>query len=155
MSSRTRLGIAIVFGVVLMGLTTVVAGTAVVYRSGSVSIEVEPRDGRGVSLRLPAGLLDLALAATPSSVFDELAHEMGREARDVWPIVDALADELDACPDATFVEVHRGGEHVTIAKRRGRFVIRVDTPYERVRLAFPIGTARRVVDRIGASMPAA
>ena len=126
-------------------LATVGSVAAVVYGSGTVSVEVQPDDGSHISLGLPAALAYLAVALTP----DDLLSDFQRELEPVWPTVEAAAREMDEWPDFVLLEARSADEHVRIAKQDGKMVIEVVSRDERVRVAIPTGAVRRVVRKLG------
>jgi hypothetical protein len=129
----------------VLTLTTVGAGAAVLYGSGTFSVETHDRDGAGVALSLPAALAHLALWLAP----DELLADIHDELEPVWPTVEAAARELHRAPDFVLLEVRSSDEHVVIAKRDGHLLIEVDADGDRVRVDVPLGTLRRLVERLG------
>jgi hypothetical protein len=130
---------------VTLTLATVGSVAAVVYGSGTVSVEVQPEDGSHLSLGVPAALAYLAVALTP----DELLADFHREMEPVWPTVEAAAQEMDDWPDFVLLEARSRDEYVRIAKQDGKMVIEVVSRDERVRVAIPTGAVRRVVRKLG------
>jgi hypothetical protein len=126
-------------------LATVGAGAAAVYSAGSVAVDVQPDEGTNLSLGVPAILLHLAIALTPDEVVEDLAQEL----EPVWPTVRAAAYELEQAPDFVLLEVRSSDEYVKIEKRRGRLVVVVESDADHVRVAIPLGTVRRVADKLG------
>jgi hypothetical protein len=126
-------------------VATVGAGAAAVYSAGSVAVEVQPDEGTNISLGVPAILLHLAIWFTPDEVVEDLAEEL----EPVWPTVRAAAYELERAPDFVLLEVRSSDEHVRIEKRRGRLIVLVDSDTDYVRVAIPLGTVRRVADKLG------
>ena len=129
----------------VLTLTTVGAGAAIVYGSGTFSVETHARDGANVSVSIPAVLAHVALALAP----DELLADLHDELEPIWPTVEAAARELHRAPDFVLLEVRSADERVVIAKRDGRMVIEVDSDGDHVRVEVPIGTLKRLVDKLG------
>lgn len=129
----------------VLTLTTVGAGAAVIYGAGTFSVETHQQDGSHLSLSLPAIVAHLAVALTPDDVLADLHHEL----EPVWPTVEAAARELHRAPDFVLLEVRSAGERVLIAKRDGQMVIEVDSGGDQVRVKVPIGTLKRLVDKLG------
>jgi hypothetical protein len=143
LAAKIFLGLFVAF--LTLTVATVGVGAAVVYSAGSVAVEVQPDDGSNLSIGLPAILIHLAIALTPDEVVEDLAHEL----EPFWPTVRAAAHELDRAPDFVLLEVRSAGELVLIEKRDGRLVVLVDSADEQVRVAVPLGTMRRIADKLG------
>ena len=137
------LSIVLVTGGTILAATT--AAVVSVYHAGTFSLAVQEAEGSRTSLAVPASLVDIGLAFVPNEVYAEIAHEAGPH----WDIVEVVSREISDCPDAVFVEVIDGNEHVRIAKRGNKIVIDVDTHRENIRVALPLRTFERVVKRIG------
>ena len=134
------------FGAALaLTVATVGAGAAAVVQAGTVSVEVQPDNGSNVSVGVPAIVLHLAIALAP----DDLVAECARELEPVWPTVRAAARELERAPDFLLLEVRSADELVRVEKRHGRLVVLVKSNEEQFRVAVPLGTVRRIADRLG------
>jgi len=147
MSLGTKIFLGLFAAALILSLATVGAATAAVYHAGSIAVEVEPQDGSGLSINVPAGLAHIAIALAPADLVTDAIAEL----EPVWPSVEAAARALDEAPDFTLLEVRSADEHVVIAKERGRLVVLVDADGETVRVAVPLGTVRRVVEKLGGS----
>jgi hypothetical protein len=145
MSRGTKLFLIVFAAALLFSVASVGAATAVVYRAGSVAVEVEPEDGSRYSLTVPAVLAGIALAFVP----DDVLTDIGEELEPVWPTVRAAARELDEAPDFVLLEVRSDGDRVIIEKKGHRLLVLVETADDRVRVAVPIRTMRRLVERFG------
>ena len=126
-------------------LATVGTGAAVVYNAGTLSVEAQAEDGSQVTVSLPAILAHLAIALAP----DELIADLHRELEPLWPTIEAAARELDRTPDFVLLEIRSRDEHVVLAKRSGRLLIEVESERERVSIAVPLATMRRIVEKLG------
>ena len=126
-------------------LATVGSVSAVIYGSGTVSVEVQPQDGSQISLGVPAALAHFAIALAP----DDLLADVQRELEPVWPTVEAAAREMDRWPDFVLLEARTADEYVRIAKQDGKMVIEAVSREERVRVAIPTGAVRRIVRKLG------
>ena len=149
MSSRARLVLAIVCGVLLLASATLAAGAWLVYGPGSVYIRVHARDGADVAIRVPAVLVRVAVGLIPAAAF----REGGDDLREALPLLVGVCDALDQVEDAVLVEVERPGEHVRVAKDGGRIVVSVETADESVRLELPLISVRWLADRIERDLP--
>jgi len=139
--TRVLLGVVLAGGLLFVAAVGVTA--AAVYRGGSVAVEIED-DGHRFRLGLPAGLVNVAIALTPSSAIGPAAEEF--EA-----FVPALADgwsELADAPDFVLVEVWSDGAHVKIEKSGDRIEVLVDAADSRVRVGLPIGTVGWLLDKL-------
>ena len=143
MTRGTRVLLALVLGGALLFVATVGVTVAAVYRAGSVAVEIE-ENGHHFRLGLPAGLLNVAIALTPSSALGSAADEI--EA--FIPALGAGWSELADAPDFVLVEVRSDGEHVRIEKSGDRIEISVDAPDARVRVGLPIGTVGWLLDKL-------
>lgn len=145
MSLGTKIFLGLFASALVLSMATVGVTAAAVYHAGSIAVEVEPQDGSGLSIHLPASLANLAIALAPADLVTDAITEL----EPVWPSVEAAARVLDEAPDFTLLEVRSTDEHVVIAKKRGRLLILVDADGETVRVAVPLGTVRRVVEKLG------
>jgi hypothetical protein len=144
MSLGTKLFLGLFAAALVVSVATVGAATAAVYSAGSIAVAVQPHDGSSVSIRVPAGLANLAIALTPDELLDDAIEDL----EPVWPSVAAAARVLEQAPDFTLLEVRSSGEHVVVAKEDGRLLVLVDSAGERVRVAVPLATVRRIADRL-------
>jgi len=145
MSTGTRLLLAIFAGLFLLTTVTVGVAVAAVYHSGTIAVDVRPGDDSHISVALPAALANLAIALVPSGVLEEMTAEL----EPVWPTIRAASRELDRVPDFTLLEVESRDGHVLIQKKNGRLLITIDDHGDRVSVALPLATIRRIVDKLG------
>lgn len=153
MSRRARWLIGTLLVLLLATATSVGAATVVAYRAGSVAVAVAPSDGPAVSLRVPAVLVDLAVALVPARLLRDELHGV-HELRPFTPLLRAAARELERCPDATLVEVRDRGDTVVVEKTGDTLIVRVDTGDERVRIAVPVRTLDRVARKLQSAVAA-
>lgn len=147
LSVKVFLGI----GAGLMLLSAMAVGTAATsfYQAGSIAVQVQGSDGTDVSIRVPAGLANLAIALVPGDLpsrFDGL-EEIPEEARAYLPALDRLGDVLAEAPDFVMVEVHDGDEHVRVEKRRRSLIIDVTSDDGRVHVEVPVRTLRKALNK--------
>lgn len=145
MSFGSKLFLGLFAAALILSVVTVGAAGAAVYHAGSIAVDVQPQDGSALSLRMPAGLAHLAIALAPADLVTDAIAEL----EPVWPSVEAAARVLEEAPDFTLLEVRSADERIVVAKERGRLLVLVDSDGESVRVAVPLGTVRRVVNKLG------
>ena len=106
---------------------------------------MRPEEGSDLSIRVPAGLAHLAIALAPDDVVTEAIADL----EPVWHSVTAAARVLEDAPDFTLLEVRSAEERVLVRKESGRLLILVDSAGDTVRVAVPLGTVRRLVEKLG------
>jgi hypothetical protein len=144
MSTGTRLLLAIFAGIFLLTTVTVGLTAAAVYSSGTIAVDVRPEDDSHISVALPAVVANLAIALVPSEVVSDITEDL----EPVWPTIQAAARELDEAPDFTLLEVDSRETHIQIRKMGGRLLITVDDRGDRVSVALPLSTIRRIVEKL-------
>jgi len=144
MSTGTRLLLAIFAGIFLLTTITVGAAVAAVYHAGTIAVDVRPEDDSHISVAIPAAIANLAIALVPSEVISDMTEEL----EPVWPTVQAAARELDEAPDFTLLEVTSSDSHIQIRKKERRLLITVEDDGERVSVALPLATIRKIVDKL-------
>jgi len=137
--------------VALLGAASL-AGTAAVvtYNAGAVRVSVDEKRPKGdhVHVFVPAIVVPVALGFIPAKHF----HTHGNKDIQKWmPLLRAVSQELENCPDATLVEVTSPDEHVKIRKAGNSLYIDVDDPGETVHVSFPVGVVRTVVNKLEAA----
>lgn len=145
MSLGSKLFLGLFAAALILSVAAVGAAGAAVYNAGSIAVEVQPQDGSGLSVRLPAGLAHLAIALAPADLVSDAIADL----EPVWPSVREAARVLEEAPDFTLLEVRSAGERVIVSKQDGRLLVLVDSDGEVVRVAVPLGTVRKVVDKLG------
>lgn len=113
---------------------------------GSLGIYVHEKRPGGVrfGFHLPALLVSTAVAIAPI----EIPRPAAERLRPHLPLLRALSQQLESCPDGVFVEVRGPREQVTIEKIDGVFRIHVNDQNEEVRLELPISCVRRALGRV-------
>jgi len=155
MTTAARVFLIVVACCVVLTTATVGAAAAMIYRGGTIAVDVQDESGTDISVQVPAGLANMALALVPDRVveeaLDEAIAEVSREFdhdleawapafRKVWK---AFAD----APDFVMVEVEGGDEHVRIEKRDTELLILVDSDDGAVKIAVPLKTLRKVMQK--------
>ena len=113
--------------------TIVLAGTYT-FHEGVLRIDEDHGDGRHVHVWVPAAIVPMALHVVPRHRVERaMAH-----ARPWLPTIRALTKELKKYPEAEFVEVRDGNQHVQIRTHSGKLLIDVTEPGENVHVACPL-----------------
>lgn len=144
--SARRIALVVVAAVGFAFLVATVATATAVVRGGTIAVAVDTDAGAGDSIRVvvPGVLVDVALALAPDSALEEAAREAG-------PYLATLAAAgraLEECPDAVFVEVRDGDDHVVVEKRDGRIRVRVESGRDLVSVSMPARVVARVAQRL-------
>jgi len=127
----------------LAGVTTAGVAAAVIYRSGTIGVEVESDDA-DVSVVVPAGLAHLVIALVPSHLFDEVTEEL----RPWVPVVEDGYRELLAAPDFTMVEIH-DGDNLVVVRKSGRSIdVTVEDGDDRIEVSVPLRTFGYIIDKL-------
>ncbi|MDH3253697.1 MAG: hypothetical protein OEM62_01800 [Acidobacteriota bacterium] len=149
MRSQTRKTL-IVIGAVA---TTMVVGWvlligAVLAWGGLATVSIVDRHGADLTLPIPMAAVDIAVASG-DLIFDVGAHLNSELKLGEWePLARQILMSLDECPDAVFVEVSDGGDHVRVAKQGRSLLIEVSDTTVDVRVSVPMRSVRRAVGRL-------
>ena len=148
MKAGERLALAI-----LLGLCVLVGGTAGAtayawHRAGSVRVAVHETGpgGSNFSMTLPGLLVNTAIALCPVPSDAEFKEHM----LEVAPALHAVAGRLTTLPDVVLVDVKNDGGTVRIEKSGPDLVIRVVSYTERVEIAIPVDSVRRLMEKLEA-----
>lgn len=135
-----------------MGGALVLAG-AYTFHEGVIRVDVDESRAGGshIHMWVPAALVPMAMHFVPR----ESLREAAMHAQDGTPVAHALIKELKKFPEADFVEVKDGDQHVQIRTHAGKLQIDVDAPGENVHLLIPLSTIDDVVRQIESSAPGA
>jgi hypothetical protein len=144
MSRATRWFLVVLIACLAAGAASVVAAAAAVYRSGTISVEVEQTNGSHVAVAVPAGAARAAIALAPAVATDAWAEEIGP----YRPAIEAIARELPRLPDCTFVEIDGPNLRIRVAKSGARIVVHVEEDGDRVRVELPLDVIRTVAGRL-------
>lgn len=107
-------------------------------------MQVEDVEGGDFSVRVPAGLADLALTFVPASVVRDLAEEL----EPVWPVARASYDGIAEAPNFVMVEYNDGDEHVRVEKRGHSLVVHVDSDNEKIHVELPLRLVERILSKL-------
>jgi hypothetical protein len=139
------------FGLVFLIAAPVASG---VVDPGFATVRVhEKSEGFQLYIPVPAVLLNAGLSAAASGGAFEHIGPLPEEAVRYTGVARAMLAELIDGPDATFVEVRDGDDHVVVAKRNGRFLVQVRSPDADVDVSVPARLALRVLDVVLAATP--
>ena len=141
-------------GTVALIALTVGATFAAVYGGGSVAVSVEHDDASRIDVAIPAGVANVALAATSAIpagrwAAGEIPADARRELERYLPHAQEAIDLLAAQPDFTLVEVDSPDTKVLVRKEGRELRILVDDDGTRIDVAIPLSTVRRVGKRLG------
>jgi len=148
MRSGERLALAVILGLGVVACGTAGAAAYAWQHAGSVRIAIhETRPGGDdLSLRLPGLLVNAAIALCPVPADAELHARL----HDVAPALRAVASRLDTMPDAVLVDASSDGSTVRVEKSGQEILIYVVSPGERVEIAVPLGSVRRLLTKLEA-----
>ncbi|HUC54434.1 MAG TPA: hypothetical protein VMR90_10325 [Candidatus Cybelea sp.] len=129
-----------------LGGTLVLAG-AYTMREGVIRIDVDEfrSGGSHVHLWVPAAAVPMVL----HFVGEKHLHHACDQARETMPILHAIAKELKKYPEAEFVDVDDGDEHVRVRTHTGKLQIDIDAPDEKVHVLCPLSTIEDVTIQLG------
>ena len=138
---------------VSLGLCVLVGGTAgstayAWHRAGSVRIAIHETGpgGSEFSMRLPGLLVNTAIALCPVPTDAEFKARLV----DITPVLHAVAGRLSTLPDVVLVDVRNDGGTVRIEKSGTDLFIRVVSDAERVEIAVPVESVRRLMEKLEA-----
>jgi len=121
-------------------------------REGVIRIDVDEyrSGGSHVHMWVPAAAIPMAMHFVP----DKHWRHASEHAREAMPILHAIVKELKKYPDAEFVQVDDGDEHVRVRTHEGKLQIDVDDPHEKVHVLCPLSTIEDVTSRSRITPPA-
>src|ERR1700751_1951092 len=136
-----------------LGFTgTLAMATVYTFRDGVVNVAVEQHraDGTNVHVWAPAAGGPMVLHFVPAQKLGE-AHEKFAE---FLPTIRTLTKELKKYPDAEFVDVRDGKDHVRVSVHNGKVIVDVMNPDERVHVACPLAMIEDVTSELASRRPA-
>jgi hypothetical protein len=148
MKSGERLALAIILGLCLLVGGTAGATAYAWHRAGSVRIAIHESGpgGTDFSMTLPGLLVNTAIALCPIPADEELNARLA----EFGPLLHAVSGRLATLPDVVLVDVKNDGGTVRIEKSGPDLVIRVVSPDERVEIAVPVESVRRLMRKLEA-----
>ena len=130
--------------------TVAVAG-AYTFHEGIMRVEDDHFDGRHVHVWVPAAIVPMALHVVPNRRLERALEHAGP-----WlPALRELTKELKRYPEAEFVEVQDGRQHVHIRTHQGKLLIDAIEPDETVHVACPLVMLEDIARELEARAPAA
>ena len=151
MSSATRLFLVVGLSLMLILAVAVGAATAAIYRAGSITVDVRADEGTELSVSVPAGLANMAIALAPLEPLANIADELEpwtSDLRPLWPVVRSTYRELERAPDFALVEVSGTDHRVSVRKEGARLVIDVTSDEQHVHVVVPLSTLRRALTKL-------
>lgn len=146
MSAGRKVALAVFLGLGVAWLGLLAAGVWAYHRYGTLSVSVRDH-GDQLSFVVPGALVHWGMTAV------EANHRLHRGFFSRGPldprhaeIIQALLEELSACPDGVYVEVSTAdGDQVRIAKRDGVLEIRADEGDDSLLVSVPTTLAKRAL----------
>lgn len=133
-----------------MGGALVLAG-AYTFHEGVIRVDVdEHREGGShIHMWVPAALVPMTMHFVPR----EHLREAAMRSQEFTPLAHSVIKELKRFPEADFVEVKDGQDHVQIRTHAGKLQIDVDNPGENVHLLIPLSTLDDVMGQLESNAP--
>ena len=130
---------------------TVAAAGVYTFHQGVIRVDVDEHRSGGshVHFWVPATVVPAALHLVPNNRVEEQLAKAGPMLPTVRTLIAALADY----PDAEFVDVKDGEEHVRVGTRNGKVQIDVTSREETVHVAVPIATMDSVIEILQSKAP--
>lgn len=131
-------GICVLCWVLLVG--------AVYALGGVMTVRVDNPNGPDLAIPVPMAVVDAALA-TGEFAFENVHLDIG----EYGPMLRAMMEVIEDCPDVTFVEVEDHGDYVRVAKEGGYLKVEVKERGSHgvnVRVSLPTRFASRTVARL-------
>ena len=148
MSKGARVLLIVLVGGTLLMAATMALGAAAIYSGGTIEVDVEDQGSGSLSLTVPAVLADLAVGLVPSHLVDKALENAPDELRSWMPAVREAWREFARAPDFVLVEISGPNEHVRVEKRGKQLIVLVDSGGERVKVAIPLKTIRRLLEKV-------
>jgi len=139
---------------IALGIASTVAfATIYTFREGLIRVDVDEfrAGGSHVHVWVPAAAVPVALHFAPHRHIQNAAQHL----EPFMPTIRQLAKELRKYPDAQFVDVVDGSDHVKIGTSGGKLQIDVVQPGESVHVTVPISTLEDVASQLERDIPAA
>ena len=128
--------------------TVAVAGVYT-FHEGVMRVDEDHYNGRHVHVWVPAAIVPMALHFVPSRHFERPLEQAGP-----WlPTLRELTKELKKYPEADFVEVQDGRQHVHIRTHQGKLLIDVTEPDETVHVVCPLVMMEDIARQLEAKAP--
>ena len=144
----------VLLGKIALGFAgTVVAAGAYTFHQGLVRVDVDENRSHGshVHVWAPAAMVPMVMHFVPRHVMENAGYKAGK----FMPLVHTLAKELARYPEAEFVEVTDGEQHVQIRTHHGSLLIDVSEPGQEVHVACPLATMDDISAQLASYAPGA
>jgi hypothetical protein len=125
---------------------TMVLSTAFVFHEGVIRLDVYEKGEQGshVHFWVPATVVPIGMYFAPHHAMDDAACQV----RPYLPALKAVAKEMEKYPNAQFVNVDDGNQHVHVSTVYGKLQIDVVDEAEEVHVAVPVAAIRDVEERL-------
>lgn len=125
---------------------TLAVATVYTFREGTIRVDVDEHrpGGSHVHFWMPAAAVSAALHFVP----DDKLQEAADRSREMLPVIQVVAEQLQDYPNAEFVQVDGEDEHVKISVHYGKVYIDVQDHGDDVHVAVPVSTIRDVVESV-------
>ncbi|MFQ5525689.1 MAG: hypothetical protein ACE5GX_05450 [Thermoanaerobaculia bacterium] len=143
-TKKVLLVVGSAFGICVLCWVLVVG--AVYAWGGVMTVKVDNPNGPNLNIPVPMAVVDAALA-TSEIALEEVRIEIG----EYGPMLAAMMEVIEDCPDVTFVEVEDRGDHVRVFKEDGYIKVEVNERGHHgvnVRVSIPARFASRTVARL-------
>jgi len=126
---------------------------AYTFREGVIRVDVDEHRAGGshVHVWVPAAAVPMTLHFVPRHHLQDAADH----AREFLPLSHVLIKELKKFPNADFVEVMDGPQHVQIRTHAGKLQIDIEDPEQNVHVLVPLSTVDDVIDQMESNAPGA
>lgn len=143
-TKKVFLVIGCAFGLCVLGWVVLVG--AVYAWGGVMTVRVDNPNGPDLAIPVPMAVVDAALT-TGELALENVHLDIG----EYGPMLAAMMEVIDDCPDVTFVEVEDRGDYVRVAKE-GRY-LKVEVREHgshgvNVKVSLPTRFASRTVSRL-------
>ena len=149
MTERTKKTLIVIgasLTVVVVGCVMLVG--AVLAWGGVATVNLVEENGTRVTVPIPMAVVEAAVVSGDLlfDIEDHLNVEM--DLGEWGPLVLAMLEELDECPDAVLVQVDDGSDHVRVVKEGGSLRVEVTDSEVDLRVSIPTRSIRRTVGRL-------
>ncbi len=148
MNRPQKIAFGIALAIAVMFAATVTWAASSVVRDGLITVSVQERGPNGTRLYLPIPGAAVRAAVGAVELGGNRHQQFRARLSEVQPLLAALGEELEACPDMRLIEVESDHEHIVVEKRGGSLRITVDDRGEHVSISFPLGLATDLLDRL-------
>jgi len=121
----------------------------VLYQTGIIMVEVQEKGPSGYHLYVPVpvALLHAGLLIVPKEEMRQVRQEVGERKA----LIMGVCEEIDQCPNGSYLEYRSQDEQVTVKKEDGDLIVLVDSGQEKVRVEVPVFAVRNLMAQVTAS----